>query len=73
MQALTITRTSRPIIGRERPEVSRTPLAGAAGFVAAVLLLLALVPAFAGAGSGTPASGGPAPLPAPGPAIVVPR
>ena len=72
MQALTISRMSSPSIGRERADVSRTALAGAAGLAAAVLMLLALLPAFAAAGSAAPAAG-PAPLPAPGPAIVIDR
>lgn len=70
MQALTISRTSAHPIGRERPVVTRNALAGAAGLAAAVLMLLALLPAFADAGSATPA-GGPAPLPVPGPAVVI--
>jgi hypothetical protein len=70
MQALTISRTSSPSIGRERADVNRSALAGAAGLAAAILMLLALVPAFAAAGSSSPASG-PAPVPAPGPAIVI--
>ena len=69
MQALTITRTSSPAIRPQRPRVSSSAMAGAAGLAAAILFLLALLPAMAAADATRPA-GGPAPLPAPGPAIV---
>jgi hypothetical protein len=70
MQALTIAkRPTMVATHRTTDPVSRTALAGAAEMVAAVLFLLAMVPALASAGGGAPGAA-PEPMPAPAPAVV---
>lgn len=72
MQALAINQRTIAPRAHDRQHLvpaDRASLAGVAGFVAALLLALALFPAFATAGS-TASTAGPAPLPAPAPSSV---
>jgi hypothetical protein len=71
MQALTLAQ-AKPRSTTSPSHANHGVFAGAAGFLAAILFLVALLPSFAAAGPTGPATR-PMPLPQPGPAIVVPR
>jgi hypothetical protein len=70
MQPLTITCNTAASTNGSQTAAGPSVMTGLAGLVAAILLIVALLPALAGAGSPLPANG-PIPMPAPGPAISI--